>query len=135
MTMRSIKPLLLFVFLACQGCAFIQYNYCGEGIPPEKADEDMKRLFQSCSSSNGVSLGDRSRLYYAAYAEGRDAERRAQEIAAEKIRSDVTGKRKINIPLYGLERFKHFRSGNHFWGIYFIPRKEYNFLRKKYYRE
>ena len=117
-----------------QGCVSVEHNFCGEGIPPEKADIDIKMLFKDCSSSTGVALGDRSRLYYAAYAEGRDAERQAHEIVAEKIRRDITGNRRINIPLYGLERFKHFLYGDHFWGIYFIPRKEYDVLHKKYYK-
>ena len=132
-SMRKIKRLFLFFFLLCPGCALIQYNSCGEGIPPENADADFKRLFKNCSSSTGVSLGDKFRLYYVAYAEGNDAEQKARRIVAEKIRRDITGKRRMNIPLYNLEAFKHFRYGDHFWGIYFIPRKEHDFLRKKYY--
>ena len=106
--MGKIKPLSMLVLLLCQGCASVGYNYCGEGIPPEKADADIKRLFQGCSPSTGVSLGDKSRFYYAVYAEGRDAEESARRNVAEKIRKDVVGSRYINIPLYDLELFKHF---------------------------
>ena len=132
--MRKFKLLFLSVLLLCQSCTIVQYNYCGEGIPPEKADADIKKLFKNCSFSTGISLGDKSRLYYAAYAEGRDAEQQARNRVTEKIREDIVGKRNINIPLYDLELFKHFRYGDHYWGIYFIPRKEFDFLRNKYYK-
>lgn len=132
--MSGIKLSLMLVFLLCQGCSLIRYNACGEGVPPEKADPDIKRMFEYCAPRTGDPLGDRSRLYYAVYTEGRDAEERARQNVAETIRRDITGKRVINIPLYDLELFKHYRYGDHFWGIYYIPRKEYNTLRRKYYK-
>ena len=133
--MRKVKLLFMSAFLLCQSCTFIQYNSCGEGIPPEKADADIQKQFKKCSSSKGVNLGDKSRLYYTAYAEGVNAEQRARQIVTEKIRQDISGKGRINIPLYDLESFKHFRYGDHFWGIYFIPRKEYDSLRRKYHKK
>lgn len=132
--MRKIRFCLALVLLMCSGCVFIQYNDCNEAVPPENADTDIKRLFKRCSSSTGVRLHDKSRLYYAAYAEGHDAEHRARQIATEKIRRSIVGKRYITIPLYGLKLFKHFLYDNHYWGIYFITRKEYDVLRQKYYK-
>ena len=130
--MRNIKYFLLVFFLMCSGCVFVDYNACGEGIPPKKADADIKKMFESCSSRTGSFLGDRSRLYYAAYAEGNHAEQKARENVAEKIRKDIVGKKYISVPLYHLELFKHFRYGDHYWGIYFIPAGEYRALRRKY---
>ena len=133
--MRKTKFFLVFVFLLCSGCTSIQYNFCKEGIPPEKADKEIKRLFKNCSSLADISLGDKSRRYYAAYAEGRDAEYRAYQIVAERIRHDIVGQRKLSVPLYGLELFKHFRYNEHYWGIWFIPESEYKTLRRRYYKK
>ena len=127
-----MRCLLACFFLMCSACVPIRYNACNEAIPPEKADTDIKRLFNGCSLETGAFLGDRSRRYYVAYAEGDDAEQTARKRVAEKIRKDVTGKRHVSIPLYELRLFKHFRYGKHYWGIFFIPQAEFETLRKKY---
>lgn len=130
--MRKTKLLLIFIFLLCSGCTSIQYNFCNEGIPPGKADKEIKRLFKNCSSSTDMSLGDKSRRYYAAYAKGKNAEEQARQTVAARIRRDIVGQRKTNIPLYGLELFKHFRYNEHYWEIWYIPAREYNILKKKF---
>lgn len=130
--MRGIKLLFLSVLLFCSGCVSIQYNFCGEGIPPKKAESDIKRLFKDCSILADTNLGDKFRRYYAAYAYGKDAEQQAKQNVVERIRRDIIGSRKISFPLYGLEHFKHFHYNKHYWGIWFIPTSEYNLLKNKY---
>lgn len=132
--MRKTKLLPVFVLLLCSGCASVQYNFCNEGIPPEKADADIKRLFKTCSAMADIALGDKSRRYYAAYAQGKNAEQEAALSVAARIRRDIVGRRKISIPLYSLELFKHFHYNEHYWGIWFISASEYTSLKKKYFK-
>ena len=141
--MSPVKTVFSFLFLFCAGCGTnIRHRYCfgqWEGIPPETADEDIRKMFTDCAPKGGTFLNDNTRRYYAVYEETAKVEhnvqRKARQAVTKKIRADITGKQTSNIPLYDLKLFKHFvyeDENNHYWGIYYIPEMEYKALRKKY---